>query len=92
MSASISIQDISVVHQHLQAGFVSEHPCYVWVGRSIYKRAIVVLSTSCCPRLVSMTLSTLNGTLLEWKRTSRFLSKSHQLCSLQSWQIYPMYS
>lgn len=37
MSASTSIQDISVVHQHLQAGFVSEHPCYVWVGRSIYK-------------------------------------------------------
>ncbi|MGY3979254.1 DUF927 domain-containing protein [Aeromonas mytilicola] len=37
MSASISIQDISVAHQHLQAGFVSEHPCYVWVGRSIYK-------------------------------------------------------
>ncbi len=37
MSASLKIQGIRVVHQRLQAGFVSEYPCYVWVGRSIYK-------------------------------------------------------
>ncbi len=37
MSASLKIQGLKVVHQRLQAGFVSEYPCYVWVGRSIYK-------------------------------------------------------
>ncbi|MCR6741101.1 DUF927 domain-containing protein [Aeromonas dhakensis] len=37
MSASLKIQGLRVVHQRLQAGFVSEYPCYVWVGRSIYK-------------------------------------------------------
>ncbi len=37
MSASLKIQGLKVVHQRLQAGFVSEYPCYAWVGRSIYK-------------------------------------------------------
>ncbi len=37
MSASLKIQGLRVVHQRLQAGFVSEYPCYIWVGRSIYK-------------------------------------------------------
>ncbi len=40
MSASLKIQGLRVVHQRLQAGFVSEYPCYVWVGRSIYKAGL----------------------------------------------------
>lgn len=67
MSASISIQDISVVHQHLQAGFVSEHPCYVWVGRSIYKTGYSGPQHELLSAPGEHDAIHSNGTLLEWK-------------------------
>ena len=67
MSASISIQDISVVHQHLQAGFVSEHPCYVWVGRSIYKAGYSGPQHELLSAPGEHDAIHSNGTLLEWK-------------------------
>ena len=67
MSASISIQDISVVHQHLQAGFVSEHPCYVWVGRSIYKTGYSGPQHELLSAPGEHDAIHANGTLLEWK-------------------------
>lgn len=67
MSASTSIQDISVVHQHLQAGFVSEHPCYVWVGRSIYKTGYSGPQHELLSAPGEHDAIHSNGTLLEWK-------------------------
>lgn len=67
MSASISIQDISVVDQHLQAGFVSEHPCYVWVGRSIYKTGYSGPQHELLSAPGEHDAIHSNGTLLEWK-------------------------